>query len=659
MYCTRKVTDDIVWVGGNDRRLKVFEGVYEVPRGVSYNSYLILDDKTVLMDTVDRAVSTVFFENIEHELAGRKLDYVVVQHMEPDHSATLAELVLRHPETVIVCNAKLAAMIKQYFDFDLDSRLMLVKEGDSLETGRRKLNFVMAPMVHWPEVMVTFESNDGLLFSADAFGAFGAIDGALFADEVDFMRDHMDEARRYYCNIVGKYGTQVNALLKKAAPLKINMILPLHGFVWRNGIGDLLEKYIKWASYEPEEKAVVIAYASVYGNTANAAEMLSCMLRERGVRTYMFDVSSVTSDYVISAAFRCSHLVFASTTYNAGIFVKMEELLHDLAAHNIQNRTVAFIENGSWAATSGKLMREIMSGCRNMTLLERTVSVKSSVKPEKRYELELLADEIAEGFKNKASAAPAEVPASIDPVAFNKLSYGLFVLTARDGNTLNGCIINTAQMLTDTPKRITIAVNKANYTHDMIMKTGEFNVSVLTEKVTMAMFEHFGFSSGRDKSKFIDFDDFEIAKNGVPYITKDTNAFFSAKVTAAADNGTHTLFTAEVTEAAVLSSDPSVTYAYYFAHIKPKKPAAAPQKAGWVCKICGFVYEGDTLPENYECPICKHGPEDFERIEPAEKPKGHKWVCDICGFEYEGDSLPADYTCPLCKHGIEDFRQVY
>ncbi|MCR5809076.1 MAG: flavin reductase [Clostridiales bacterium] len=660
MYCTRKVTDDIVWVGGNDRRLKVFEGVYEVPRGVSYNSYLILDEKTVLMDTVDRAVSTVFFENIEHELAGRKLDYVVVQHMEPDHSATLAELVLRHPEAVIVCNSKLAAMIKQYFDFDLDSRVMLVKEGDVLETGRHRLTFVMAPMVHWPEVMVTFDTVGGLLFSADAFGTFGAIDGALFADEVDFEHDHMDEARRYYCNIVGKYGTQVNALLKKASALKINMILPLHGFVWRRNIGDFVDKYVHWASYTPEEKAVVIAYASVYGNTANAAEMLSCMLRERSLKTYMFDVSSVTSDYIIASAFRCSHLVFASTTYNAGIFVKMEELLHDLAAHNIQNRTVAFIENGSWAATSGKLMREIMGGCKNMTLIERTVSLKSSVKPEKRFELELLADEIAEDFKKKA-AVPAAAPekTNVDPAAFNKLSYGLFVLTAREGYDLNGCIINTAQMLTDTPKRITIAVNKANLTHDMIMRTGEFNVSVLTESVTMKTFEHFGFSSGRDKNKFETWEDFELAANGVPYITKDTNAFFSAKVTAAADNGTHTLFTAEVTEAAVLSSEPSVTYAYYFAHIKPKKPAAAPQSAGWVCRICGFVYEGDTLPENYECPICKHGPEDFERIVPAEKPKGHKWVCEICGFEYEGEELPASFTCPLCKHGVEDFRQVY
>ncbi len=659
MYCTRKVTDDIVWVGGNDRRLSVFEGVYRCPSGVSYNSYLIKDEKTVLMDTVDSAVSTVFFENIEHELSGRPLDYVVVQHMEPDHSATLAELVLRHPEAKIVANAKLAVMIKQYFDFDLDSRLVSVKEGDVLETGRHRLTFVMAPMVHWPEVMVTFDLTDGLLFSADAFGTFGALDGALFADEVDFFRDHLDEARRYYCNIVGKYGVQVMALLRKASGLKINMILPLHGFVWRRGIGDILEKYIKWATYEPEEKAVVIAYASVYGNTKNAAEILACRLSELGVKTYMYDVSMTTPDHVIAAAFKCSHIVFASTTYNAGIFVRMEELLHDLAAHNLQNRTVAFIENGTWAATSGKLMREIVSCMKNMTLIDSTVSLKSSVKPEKREELALLAEVIAAGFRKPVVPVDPAALAAIEPTAFNKLSYGLFVLTARDGNKLNGCIINTAQMLTDSPKRITVAVNKQNYTHEMIEKTGVFNVSVLTESVPMKTFEQFGFKSGRDAEKFLDFGDFEIASNGVPYITANTNAFFSAKVVSAQEFGTHTLFVAEVTEAAVLSNEPSVTYAYYFAHIKPKKNAAPAQKSGWVCKTCGYVYEGDTLPEDFECPICKHGPEDFERVEAEAKPEGHKWVCEICGFEYEGDELPADFECPLCKHGAADFRQVY
>ena len=660
MYCTRKVTDDIVFIGANDRRLSVFEGVYKCPAGVSYNSYFINDEKTAVMDTVDKSVSTLFFENIEHELGGRPLDYIVVQHMEPDHSATLAELVLRHPEAKIVANQKLAVMIKQYFDFDLDSRLVSVKEGDVLELGRHKLTFVMAPMVHWPEVMVTFDLTDGILFSADAFGTCGALDGALFSDEVDFFRDYLDEARRYYCNIVGKYGTQVSALLKKAAGLKINMICPLHGFVWRRGIGDILEKYIKWATYEPEEKAVVIAYASVYGNTANAAEILASELSAKGVKTYMYDVSVTSADYIIAAAFKASHLVFASTTYNAGIFVRMEELLHDLAAHNIQNRTVAFIENGSWAATSGKLMREIIGGCRNMTILDSTVSLKSSVKPEKREELLAMAEVIAAGFRKPVFAsAPAAVTA-IEPVAFNKLSYGLFVLTARDGNKLNGCIINTAQMLTDSPKRITVAVNKQNFTHDMIVKTGEFNVSVLTESVTMKTFEHFGFRSGRDNEKFLDFEDFELSANGIPYITAHTNAFFSAKVVSASEFGTHTLFVAEVTEASVLSDEPSITYAYYFAHVKPKKAAApAPTAPGWVCKTCGYVYEGEELPEGFECPICKHGPEDFEKVVPAEKPKGHKWVCEICGFEYEGDSLPDDYECPLCKHGKADFRQVY
>ena len=361
MYCTKKITDDLTWVGANDRRLAMFEGVYSVPNGVSYNSYLLCDDKTVLFDTVDKAVSKIFFENVAHTLGERKLDYIMVHHMEPDHSATLSELVLRYPDVKIICNAKILSMIKQFFDFGDDDRFVIVKEGDTFDTGHHTLNFVMAPMVHWPEVMVSFDSVSGILFSADAFGTFGALNGAIFADEVDFMRDYLDEARRYYTNIVGKYGPQVMSLLKKAGALDIKMICPLHGFVWREKIGDYIDKYVKWATYTPEEKGVMIAYASVYGNTENTAEIISSRLRDKGIKTVMFDVSVTPASEIVAAAFKYSHLVFASTTYNAGIFVSMEELLHDLAAHNIQNRKVAFVENGSWAPTSGKLMREILS----------------------------------------------------------------------------------------------------------------------------------------------------------------------------------------------------------------------------------------------------------------------------------------------------------
>ncbi|MFR2954904.1 MAG: FprA family A-type flavoprotein [Lachnospiraceae bacterium] len=392
MYCYRKVTDDLYWIGGNDRRLALFEGVYQIPRGVSYNSYLLMDEKTVLLDTVDKAVKGVFFENIEKVLDGRKLDYLVVHHMEPDHSEAIWEVVMRYPEVKIVCNAKIAQMMKQFFSFDVDARVVLVKEGDTFHTGKHNLVFVSAPMVHWPEVMVSYDTTDKILFSADAFGTFGALNGALFADEVDFPRDYLDEARRYYTNIVGKYGVQVQALLKKAATLDIQMICPLHGFVWRKDIGWYLDKYMHWSSYTPEEQGVVIAYASIYGNTANAADVLACRLRERGVRTEVFDVSVTPASEIIAAAFKYSHLVFAAPTYNSGVFVTMEALLIDLAEHNIQNRTVAFMENGTWAATSARQMGAMLEKCKNLTVLEQKVTIKSSLKEQQMAEIEALAD---------------------------------------------------------------------------------------------------------------------------------------------------------------------------------------------------------------------------------------------------------------------------
>ena len=621
MYCYRKVTDDLYWVGSNDRRLAMFEGVYSVPDGVSYNSYLLLDEKTVLFDTVDKAVKGVFFENIAEVLGERKLDYMVIHHMEPDHSEALQEVVMRYPEVKIICNAKIAKMIKQYFDFDIDSRAILMKEGDSFSTGKHNLVFVMAPMVHWPEVMVSYDTTDKILFSADAFGTFGALNGALFADEVNFERDYLDEARRYYTNIVGKYGDQVQTLLKKAATLEINMICPLHGFVWRKNIADYVGKYMHWSSYAPEEYGVVIAYASVYGHTENTAEILACRLRERGVKTVMYDVSVTPASDIIAAAFKWSHLVFASTTYNAGIFVNMEALLYDLVAHNIQNRTVALIENGSWAPTSGSLMRGLLSKCKNMTILDETLTVKSSLKKEQLSDVDALADALASSIPDSAKpqAATAEkkeeisTVAEVDPTAMFKLSYGLFVLTAKDGEKDNGCIINTVMQVTDVKKRIAIAVNKANYTHDMIKKTGVFNVSVLTTEAPFKLFKQFGFQSGRDTDKFAEGGAEVRTANGLRYVPEYANAVISGKVVEEHEYDTHTLFVAEVTEAAVLSNVPSVTYQYYFDHIKPQ-PQTTTEKTGYVCKICGYIYEGDTLPEDFICPLCKHGAADFEKL---------------------------------------------
>ena len=619
MYCTKKITDDLTWIGANDRRLAMFEGVYSVPCGVSYNSYLLKDEKTVLFDTVDKAVQQIFMQNIAETLGDRTLDYIVVQHVEPDHSAALKELLLRYPGAKLVCNTKIQLFIKQFYDLDIDSRVHIVKENDTLNTGKHTLHFVMAPMVHWPEVMVTYDSTDKILFSADAFGCFGALNGALFADEVDFAKDYMDEARRYYTNIVGKYGSQVQTLLNKASALTIDMICPLHGFVWRKNIKDFVSKYELWSSYEPEEYGVMIAYASVYGNTENAAEILSSRLRDNGIKTVMFDVSVTPVSEIVSAAFRWSHLVFASTTYNAGIFVTMEAVINDLAAHNIQNRTVAIIENGSWAATSGNLICDILKKCKNMNIIENKISIKSSLKTGQLAEIDSMANAIIATFPKSAAAVsktddrPA-VPNAVESGTMFKLTYGLFVLTAKDGEKDNGCIINTAAQITSAPMRISITVNKSNLTHDMILKTGEFNISILTESVPFRIFEQFGFHSGKEADKF-DGCGYDVrTANGIRYVPEYTNGVISAKVTESYDYGTHTLFIAELTQAFTLSNEPSVSYQYYFDHIKPKPQIQKDKKKGFICKICGYVYEGETLPEDFICPLCKHGAEDFEPI---------------------------------------------
>ncbi len=396
MQCARKITEDMYWVGGNDRRIALFENVYPVPEGMSYNSYVVLDEKTVLLDTVDKAVSGIFFENLTYVLNGRPLDYLIVNHMEPDHCASIAETVMLYPDVKIVGNAKTIAMIKQFFDFDIDSRAITVKEGDTLNTGKHTFNFVLAPMVHWPEAMVTYDAADKILYSADAFGTFGAINGNIFADEVNFETEKLSEARRYYTNIVGKYGAPVQTLLKKASALEIKMICPLHGLIWRENISWFIDKYNTWSSYAPEEKAVVIAYATIYGGTENAAEILASALAENGVKNIrMYDVSVTHPSVVLSECFRASHIVFASPTYNAGIFCNMETVITELKAHAFQNRTAAVIENGSWALSSGKLIRAALEEMKNITIIGENISVKSAVKEEQRAQLEALAKQIA------------------------------------------------------------------------------------------------------------------------------------------------------------------------------------------------------------------------------------------------------------------------
>ena len=399
MHCIKHITDDLLWVGANDRRLALFEGVYSLPEGVSYNSFLLLDKETVLFDTVDKAVQERFMENLEHALAGRPLDYLVLQHLEPDHSASIAAVLARYPGVTLVLSKKAADFLAQFYNLSSIAQIMIVKESDTLCTGKHTLRFIMAPMVHWPEVMVTYDTESRTLFSADAFGSFGALNGAIFADEVNFNRDYLDEARRYYTNIVGKYGAQVQSLLQKASELEIDMICPIHGFVWRKDLHEILDPHMLWSSYKPEEQGVMIAFASMYGNTENAAEILACRLRDKGIKTAMFDVSLKPASDIVSAAFKWSHLVLASPTHSGDIFSTMDALIHDLVAHNIQNRTIAIIENGSWAPTSGKLMREKLEQCKEMRFVG-SVSLKSSVKPDKLAELNALADTLADTFKN-------------------------------------------------------------------------------------------------------------------------------------------------------------------------------------------------------------------------------------------------------------------
>ncbi len=399
MYCTRKITDHIHWVGGSDRRLALFENLFPIPRGVSYNSYMILDEKTALVDTVDSSITRQFLENVEHVLNGRSLDYMIINHMEPDHCANIEELVYRYPQVKIVASAKAIQMIRQFYAFDLGDRPMAVKEGDSLCLGSHTLHFVMAPMVHWPEVMMTYESSEKVLFSADAFGTFGALDGNLFNDEVNFEAEWLEDSRRYYSNIVGKYGPQVQAVLKKAAGLEIQTICPLHGPVWRSNIAWFLDKYDKWSRYEPEEQALAIFYASIYGNTENAASVLASMLSQAGIKNIkMYDVSSTHVSYLVSEAWRCSHLVFAAPTYNMNLYPPMEAAIHDLKALNLQNRTAAVIDNGTWANAAGKQMRAMLGELKNVTVLEQPLSLSSALKEDQMEQMKEMAKAIADSY---------------------------------------------------------------------------------------------------------------------------------------------------------------------------------------------------------------------------------------------------------------------
>jgi len=595
-----KITDDIKYVGVNDHAVDLFEGQYRVPNGMSYNSYVILDEKIAVMDTVDAAFTHEWLDALQNTLGSRKPDYLVVHHMEPDHSANIFNFAKAYPEAVIVSSEKAFRMMGNFFGTDFSERRIVIKEGDTLSLGRHTLHFVAAPMVHWPEVMVSYDSLDRVLFSADGFGKFGAL---------DVEEPWAAEARRYFIGIVGKYGAQVQALLKKAQGLDIQMICPLHGPVLKENLGYYLDLYQTWSSYQPEEEGIVIAYTSVYGNTRKAVLKLADQLKAKGCpKVVVRDLARCDMAEAVADAFRYSKLILATTTYNADIFPFMRTFLHHLSERNFSNRFVGLMENGSWAPLAAKTMKSLLEGCRNLNFAENTVRILSAPNEESMKQIEALAEEMCRDYL----ASHSETANKNDLTALFRLGYGLYVVTSHDGKKDNGLIVNTVTQVTSIPNRIAVTINKENYSHHVIRQTGKMNINCLTVDAPFSVFEKFGFQSGRNVDKFQGCDSLR-SDNGLVFLPRHINSFMSLKVEQYVDLDTHGMFICSVTEARVLSDRETMTYAYYHSHVKPKP--ATEGKKGYVCKICGFVYEGDSLPEDFVCPLCNHGAADFEPIQ--------------------------------------------
>ena len=594
------ITDDIIYAGVNDHQVDLFEGQYPVPNGMCYNSYVIRDEKIAVMDTVDQNFTHEWLDNIQTALDGRKPDYLIVQHMEPDHSANIENFLKVYPEAVIVANAKTFVMISNFFrSLNLEGRMLEVKNGDTLDLGNHVLTFVFAPMVHWPEVMVTYDSRDKVLFSADGFGKFGAL---------DVEEDWDDEARRYYIGIVGKYGVQVQNLLKAASALDIQTICPLHGPVLKENLGHYIEKYQIWSSYAAESEGVMIAYTSIYGNTKKAVELLAAKLREKGCpQVVVCDLARTEMSKAVEDAFRYGKLVLASTTYNADIFPFMRTFIEHLTERGYQKRTIGLIENGSWAPMAAKVMSGMFEKSKNITWLNTTVKIMSSLSEENLQQLEAMAEELSREY----IAQSEERANKNDMTALFKIGYGLYVVTSNDGTRDNGLIVNTVTQLTDQPFRVAVNINKANYSHHIIKKTGILNVNCLSVDAPFRVFQNFGFQSGRQADKFAGWKTCR-SDNGLVFLPKYINAFMSLKVEQYVDLDTHGMFICTVTEARVMSDRDTMTYTYYQKNVKPKPETEG--KKGFVCKICGYIYEGDTLPDDYICPLCKHGAADFEPI---------------------------------------------
>lgn len=594
-----KITKDILYVGVNDHNIDLFEGQYVVENGMAYNSYVILDDKTAVMDTVDAKFTHQWLDNVDDALGGRKPDYLIVQHMEPDHSANIHNFMKTYPDATIVSSSKAFVMMKQFFGTDFSDRRIVVGEGDTLSLGKHTLTFVTAPMVHWPEVIVTYDSHDKVLFSADGFGKFGALD----VDE-----DWACEARRYYFGIVGKYGAQVQSLLKKASNLDIQAICPLHGPILTENLGYYLNLYNIWSSYEAEAEGVMIAYTSVYGNTKQAVEMLAEKLRGNGCpKVVVTDLAREDMAEAVEDAFKYNKLVLATTTYNADIFPFMRTFIDALTERNYQNRTVAFIENGTWAPQATKIMKGMLEGCKNMQYAEATVKIRSALDEESREQIDALATELTREYV----AQNPDTANKNDMTALFNIGYGLYVVTSNDGKKDNGLIVNTVSQVTNTPNRIAVTINKQNYSHHIIKQTGKMNVNCLTTDAPFKVFETFGFQSGRNVDKFKDCTPLR-SENGLIFLPRHINSFMSLKVEEYVDLDTHGMFICTITEARVLSNMETMTYNYYQDNVKPKPDTEG--KKGWVCKICGYIYEGDPIPEDFICPLCKHPASDFEPI---------------------------------------------
>ena len=593
------VTKDIRYIGVNDHQVDLFEGQYVVPNGMSYNSYVIMDEKIAVMDTVDAHFTHEWLDNLMKELDGRKPDYLVVQHMEPDHAANIANFLKLYEDAVVVSSDKAFPMMKNFFGNDYADRRIVVGEGDTLCLGKHTLTFVKAPMVHWPEVIVTYDSTDKVLFSADGFGKFGAL---------DVEEDWACEARRYYIGIVGKYGAQVQALLKKAAGLDIQTICPLHGPILTENLGYYLNLYDIWSSYSVESEGIMIAYTSVYGNTKKAVELLAEKLKSKGCpKVVVCDLAREDMAEAVEDAFRYGKLVMATTTYNAEIFPFMKQFIDHLTERNYCNRTVAFIENGSWAPLAAKIMKGMFANSKNLTFADTTVTIRSALDETSSAQVEALAAELCKEYL----AQHSETANKNDLTALFNIGYGLYVVTSNDGTKDNGLIVNTVSQVTNTPNRIAVTINKQNYSHHVIRQTGVMNVNCLSEDAPFRVFEQFGFQSGRTVDKFAGTEVLR-SDNGLVFLSSYINSFMSLKVEQYVDLDTHGMFICSVTEARVISSTPTMTYTYYQNNVKPKPQTEG--KKGYVCKVCGWVYEGEELPDDIVCPLCKHGAADFEPI---------------------------------------------